>query len=1026
MPLPYMFSLLFLIATVVLLFYGLFILSLNTKSTLHILFFILCFCLALWSFSLSISNSAQDYETCLLWRRIGAFGWGTFFSFLLHFIIILAEKGDILKKKWIYILIYLPAVYSVLVFGLYSKIAIRQYNLVEISTGWVNIAYNTFWDTLYNIYYISFSFMGIIMLFHWANQLKERSRKTNVYMICFLFILAVLMGTMSEFIINSLFSIKIPQIVPLVFLIPMTAMLYCVKKYGLMIKKKHDESYDLSNILNQDSREKLYLIFSVAFILGSFVNIGTMYFAKRDSLESVLIFSGFMAFIGIGLQVIQCLKIKLSYKDFLSNIILSFSIPILILRYIEYTPIYAGVIPVLFIVTSIAFSQKRILLLNGISSLFTLIWIWIVSPPKTVVVFTAIDHAVRIIMLLSIFSIAYYINRVYSMRLVENEEKLNAQKLLSRISSIFINTNESNLEDRINEVLRLCGENYKLDRIYVLVFADGQKAMKFFEWCPAQNLSINDVTKENKAKKVFELLNMESFLKKEDEYIPYVAATAEEYVEKEYIREKETISTIINPLRNQDCVIGLMGFESANHKIKFKEYQKETVKVLAHMISDIMLKIDAEKEINYRANYDALTGLPNRAMFMNQIRGAIKMAERSEKLVGVAFVDIDSFKYVNDTLGHDGGDSLLMKIGQRISGCLRLYDIVARFGGDEFVIMIPQVSHVEDICAVAEKITDSFKKPLKVGNQEFFITVSMGVSVFPIDGNEVEVLVKNAAAAMYISKENGKNKYTMCSSYLQKEIEVNASLTNSLHVAIQKKEFILNYQPQVNTLTGEIVGVEALIRWNHPQKGIISPGVFIPLAEKSGLINHIGQWVLQEACEQNKKWQEMGLKPIKMAVNLSLGQFLNPNLVGIVESILKKTQMDPNFLELEITESIATYDADYIIGTLNRLKSLGVTISIDDFGTEYSSLSRLKIMPVDKIKIDMRFTQGIFRGSKDESIIKVMLQLGKIFGLKVLAEGVENEQQLNFLKDNLCDEIQGFYFYKPMPAEEFEKILRNT
>lgn len=1024
MPLPYVLSLLFLVATVILLFYGLFVLSLNAKSKVHIVFFIICLSLSLWSFSLSISNTAQDYDTCLFWRRIGALGWGTFFSFFLHFVIIFTEKGSILRKKWIYILIYLPAVCNIFIFGIYSKIAVGTYNLVKTYAGWVNIAYYTFWDWLYTLYYIGFALAGMIMLFLWAKQIKERDRKRQVYRIFISSLLAILIGTMTEYVINAVFSFKIPQIVPLVFLSPMTVMLYCIKKYGFTLKEENNSTVDTVSILSEDSRVQLYFYLSMVYLLGAFINLGAMYFSKRESLESALIFGALMVFISFALQIIQKLKIKLRYKDLLSNIILTMSIPIIVLRYFDYSPIYAGIIPIIFIISAIAFSQRRMLVLNGISTLITLIWIWIKAPSVSLK-FTAVDHIARIIVLLIIFFMAFYINRVYTQRLFENEDKLSVQKLLSRITSIFINTNESNLEDRINEVLKLCGENYKMNCIFVLVFPDGQKGMKFFEWCSKQKLSRNETAKEKRAERIYELINMKQYLQQECICISDLAATSEEYIEKDNIEEKEMKSTIINPLRNQDCTIGLMGFESADDKIELKEYQKETLKVLAHLISDIVLKVDAEKEINYRANYDALTGLPNRLMFMKQLMGGIKMAERAEKLVGVAFIDIDSFKYVNDTLGHGGGDSLLMKIGERISSCLRLYDIVARFGGDEFVIMIPQASSVEDICSVATKITDSFKQPLTVGNQEFFITVSMGVSVFPLDGTEAEDLVKNAAAAMNISKENGKNKYTMCSCFLQKEIEVNASLTNSLHLAIQRNEFLLNYQPQVNAITGEIVGVEALIRWNHPQKGIISPGVFIPLAEKNGLINHIGQWVLHEACEQNKVWQKMGYRPIKMAVNLSLGQFLNPNLVGTVESILKKTELDPAFLELEITESIATYDADYIISTLNRLKELGVMISIDDFGTEYSSLSRLKIMPVDKIKIDMRFIQGIYRGSKDESIIKVMLQLGKTFGLKVLAEGVENEKQLEFLKDNFCDEIQGFYFYKPMSAKDFELILKD-
>ncbi len=1018
MPLPYVFSLMFLVSTAIILLYGLVVMSLNTKSILHIIFFIICLSLALWSFTMAISNTAQDYETCLLWRRIGAFGWGTFFSFFLHFCLILTKKDELLKKKWVYLLLYFPVVINVSVFGLYSKQGEETYNLVKTQTGWVNVSYNTLWDWLYTIYYISFCLAGIKLLLSWAKQIKEKDRKKKVYIICASALLTFLIGTMSEFVINSVFSFKIPQIAPLLFLIPVTVMFYYVKTHGF-IEQSNTTAVNFY-ILSENNRTKLYLSLSFAFLLGAFANIGTMYLTGRESLESVLIFGAFLAFVGFSLQIIQKIGVKFVYKDLLSNIILALSIPVIILRYFNYSPVYGGIIPIIFFLSGIAFSQKRMLVLNGIATLLTLIWIWIKSPSVMVVQFTGADHVVRILILLIIFFMAFYINRVYTQRIFENEEKLCVQKLLSRISSIFINTNESNIEDRVHDVLRLCGEYYKIERIYVLIFPDGPKEMKFFEWCSDAKSSTDDYAKEERAGRILELMNIKQFLKQECICLSDVAATSEEYIEG-----GETKSTIINPLLNQDYTIGLMGFESANHVLEFKEYQKETLKVLAHLISDVMLKVDAEKEINYRANYDTLTGLLNRAMFMNQLKGAIKMAERSEKLVGVAFVDIDSFKYVNDTLGHDGGDSLLMKIGERISSCLRIYDIVARFGGDEFVIMIPQVSNIEDICAVASKITDSFKKSIKMGNQEFFITVSMGVSVCPLDGSEPEDLVKNASAAMNISKENGKNKYTMSSSVLQKEIEENASLTNSLHLAIQWKEFILNYQPQVNTVTAEIVGVEALIRWRHPQKGIISPGVFIPLAEKSGLINHIGQWVLNEACEQNKLWQKAGYKQIKMAVNLSLGQFLNPNLVETIESILNITQLSPTFLELEITESIAAYDADYIINTLNRLKSLGVSISIDDFGTEYSSLSRLKIMPVDKIKIDMRFIQGIYRGSKDESIIKAMLQLGKTFGLKVLAEGVENEQQLEFLKENLCDEIQGFYFYKPMDAKVFEKILKD-
>lgn len=1025
MPLPYLISFILVVASALFLFYSLYILSLNTESRMHRIFFISCLCLSLWAFSLAISNTAYDIKTCLFWRRIGAFGWGPFFSLLLHFIIILTEKEKILSKRWVYLLIYLPAAVSVFVFGLYSGKSVEIYELIYTYSGWINISYNTIWDWFYNIYYLSFCFIGISMIFWWGKESSDWKKKKQVLMLNISFFIAIIVGTLSEFVINAFFSFKIPQMAPVFILIPMSVMFYCIKKYGFIVEKKSYVPLETECILSEDDRLKLYSYISLIYLIGGFVNFTAQYFSGRESLESAMLFGSLMTLLGLVLCLVQRLKIHIFYKDLVSTIITTVSIPVILLKHFSYSPFYAGIIPMIFIISSIAFRQRHNLIMNGSALILTLIWIFIKEPNSTVT-FTTTDHLVRLAIILTVLAMAFYVNHAYIRRLNENEEKLNLQKMLSRISSIFVNTNDSNIDDRINEVLRLCGEHYKIDHVYVVFFSDGQKNLNLiYEWC-APGIELQKGTATNlDASKITEWLSVNNILRQGNICIADVAATSEESMEKEYMDNCNIRSMILNPLLNQDCVIGLMGFENVNSTICFKEHHKETLKVLAHMLSDIVLKVEAEKEIKYRANYDALTGLPNRAMFMSQLRRDIHMAKRSEKLVGVVFVDIDSFKYLNDTLGHDGGDSLLLKIGERISSSLRIYDIVARFGGDEFVIIIPQTSYVEDICSVAMKITESFKQPLTVNGQEFFVTVSMGISVFPLDGTEPEELVKNADAAMCVSKENGKNKYTLCSAFLKEEIEVNALLSNSLHLALQRNEFLLHYQPQVNAKTGEIVGAEALIRWNHPEKGIISPGVFIPLTEKNGLINHIGQWVLHEACAQNKKWQSMGLPPLRLAVNLSLGQFLNSNLVGTVESILKKTELDPSLLELEITESISTYDPEYIISTLNKLKTLGVMISIDDFGTEYSSLSRLKIMPVDKIKIDMRFIQGMYTGSKDESIVKVMLQLGKTFGLKVLAEGVENEEQLKFLRDNNCDEIQGFYFYKPMLAEELEQILKK-
>ncbi|HEX2926416.1 MAG TPA: EAL domain-containing protein, partial [Ruminiclostridium sp.] len=464
-------------------------------------------------------------------------------------------------------------------------------------------------------------------------------------------------------------------------------------------------------------------------------------------------------------------------------------------------------------------------------------------------------------------------------------------------------------------------------------------------------------------------------------------------------------------------------FGSAGRALKWKEQQQQTTNLLAHLISDIWIKMGDEKEINYKAYHDTLTELPNRTMFTGRLNQVIHLAERSNKLVGVIFIDIDSFKAVNDSMGHNGGDSLLVQVGRTLRDSIRQYDCLARFGGDEFLVMVPHVDTADDIRSVTQRIMDSFQKPLTVKNQEFYMTASAGVAIYPIDGSTADDLIMNADLAMYISKEKGKNRYTVCSEDMKNEAVTNIILTKDLHKAIDNNELLLYFQPQVDTATEEIVGVESLVRWMHPEKGMIMPGVFIPLAEKSGLINQIGQWALLRACLQNKAWQDKGMKPIKMAVNLSLGQFLNSDLVKIVKNVLEITGLSPEYLELEITESLASYDLRYITAAIGRLKELGVDIAIDDFGSEYSSLSRLKILPVDKIKIDTRFIRGISENSQDEGIIKIILQLGKIFKIKVTAEGVETKEQAAFLKDNACDEIQGYYYYRPMPVDELENII---
>lgn len=456
------------------------------------------------------------------------------------------------------------------------------------------------------------------------------------------------------------------------------------------------------------------------------------------------------------------------------------------------------------------------------------------------------------------------------------------------------------------------------------------------------------------------------------------------------------------------------------------ERTQELIAVNNQLEDEIKERIAKEEEIYQLAFSDQLTGLPNRRLFNDRLEQAIVQAIRNEKSFEVLFLDLDDFKMINDTMGHAQGDGLLKKVAERLTKVLGKSDVIARVGGDEFLILINNELNKESIEKVCQNIINAIKEPFEFPTSEIFITTCIGVSIYPQDGENAETLVKNADIAMYVAKENGKGKLAFCNEQMKKNLDEVMLLTNDLYRALAANELELYYQPQVSTYSGGIVGLEALLRWNHPKLGLIGPADFIPIAEKTGLIVVIGEWVLRTACIQTTAWQDSGFPDLSIAVNLSVNQISSHKLVMQVSNILSETGLNPKNLELEITESIFMKDINEIVDTLRELKNLEIKIAIDDFGTDYSSLSYLKQLPIDRIKIAKTFIDGIDNNISDESIISAIIVLGKNLGLDLIAEGVETEQQHQFLKTRMCDEIQGFYFYRPMPAKEIERLLKST
>jgi diguanylate cyclase (GGDEF)-like protein len=436
-------------------------------------------------------------------------------------------------------------------------------------------------------------------------------------------------------------------------------------------------------------------------------------------------------------------------------------------------------------------------------------------------------------------------------------------------------------------------------------------------------------------------------------------------------------------------------------------------------------KLAHAERVEYLAYHDGLTGLPNRSLFSKLLSQSISEAHRYNRQLAVAFLDLDRFKQINDTLGHEAGDQLLQEVAVRLKDCVRESDTVARLGGDEFVVLLPELSDGAYAATVAQKILLLVAKAFTLIGQEFRVTASIGISTYPQDGLDEQTLTKNADIAMYQAKAEGKNNFQFYSEKLNAHSLERLTLESSLRHALERNEFRIDYQAKRDIASSKITGMEALLRWEHPDLGTIMPLQFIPVAEETGLIIPIGKWVLKTVCSQNVTWQKQGLPRLSVAVNLTERQFLDEQLLHDLTSILKATGMDPHLLELELTESLLIHEVEDMLRILTGLKALGIRIAVDDFGTGYTSLATLQRFPLDTIKIDRSFVRDIVGSSDDTGLTDAIIAMGKSLSLTVVAQGVETREQAEFLRIHACDEIQGFYFNKPLPPHEFAELLRD-
>lgn len=824
-------------------FMGIYVINLNHSATLNRLFLVMAFLMGVWAFSFSIATSAPTIEIALEWRKIAAIGWGTVFSFILHFFLVLTEQHRLLKKWWVYLLLYAPAVWNLCVYFLVNSVADNMFRLVKTEFGWANVSIDNWIDLLYYLYYIGFTLTGLVLLFLRGIKSNDIKKRQNALLISFSFLFTIIVGSVTDIFINRYLQNAVLQIAPLVMLLPAAACLLAIRFFGFM--KRPDAHLELpgGELLNDQARVQMQKYLSSSFIIGACFNFIAEYFTRHSPLWPTIGYSFLLVAFGVAIIVLEQSK-ESRHRDFFYTMIMSLAVPVLVLKYtLNYAGLTIWAAPFLFISLLSVYGRGKFIYMMSLSIIVTLVYVWWKTPQLTVEI-TWIDHVLRIILFAATLFMAYFVNRVFHSRL---------------------------------------------------------------------------------------------------------------------------------------------------------------------------------QHINQLAYYDPLTGLPNRITFRYKLDSILAAAPAEKTPIAVMCLDLDTFKTINSTLGYSKGDELLKLMADRLSSAIKPHDLASRFDGDEFWLLLsdPSSSATQQVNNVLQALQKSFI----LDTQEYFITVCAGAAQYPRDGRSTDELINHAGLAMNKAKERGRAHFLWCSADMKEAELRQIQLTHQLYRAIEHGELVVYYQPQVSLVDGSITGMEALLRWIHPEYGMISPTVFIPLAEKTGLIHEIGFWVLRTACLQAVQWRNQGFTDLSMGVNLSVDQLLKPGLAESIWRVLSETGMNPTDLELELTESVAMDENLSSIAVLHQIKQLGVMLAIDDFGTAYSSLSRLKNLPIDRLKLAMPFVHGIGHSEKDEAIIDIILHLAESLHVRLIAEGVENIRQMQFLNKHRCTEVQGYYCHKPMIAAQAEHVL---
>lgn len=998
---------------ILLLFYfysGLRVYSYDTKDPVHKTFFYMNLGLSTWSLMAVLITHVGTGQDALLWTFVSVFGWGFVYSFLSsHLIHLTGYAPKMNRKKWT--LVYAPILIS-LSTTLYSFLSGEMEKRLRYGDyGWTYKVGGEPWTTWLKVYYFLMGFSALYMLYQWKPKPEMFIRGKYQKVISVTLKISLLLGLPKILGFYEYFGLGLLGLGPIHMLPAVGGLLYVLVSKARSEREVESFIPKRGEYLSAKTHDKIFFYVSQVYLLAAFLVFYVQVLLNVKEIIRTSFLSATLFFIGLFVFYLLKVKISVRTRDDIINSILSLSIPFVTLFFSEVSVGFAFAAPVILIFMAVAFNNKNLLIATSTMSVITLILLWIMYP-QMAGSFRGPEHFARLLIFFIIIGIAFFINDIYRKRQQQFERQIDHERFLADMVQLMSKARYSNVKSNLEVFLEETVYYMEADYGSVHIFSDIKDGVhRKFEQYGRGDLA--GIRKNLRFSSVLDHLLEDTTRAEHDE------ANIRRIIARfRAAMTEEKVALMIQPVVESEKVIGVMCLGSFDRNSWDEGYQN-SFELIVKNLSSMLYKVKKEDELYRMAYYDALTGLPNRVMFSKILTDMLERSEEGE-YTALLFLDLDDFKNINDLLGHSVGDQLLVEVVSRIKPKLYNDKHISRFGGDEFLVVLPNMKSVEEIETKVREILDTAIGTFQFDERLISTGASIGVSIYPKDGRQAEDLIRYADLAMYSAKNHGKNQYVLCTEDIKAKFVYEKEIENDLHYAITNKEFVLYYQPRVHGESLDIVGVEALLRWNHPEKGMIPPGVFIPIAERIGLMSEIDQWVFREACRQNLYWQRKGYKKINMSVNVTPMTFAGNFEGSDILKNLRERIWDPSYIEVEITENTMYFSPESIRNRLNYLRGMGMSVALDDFGIAYSSLGRLHELPIDKIKIDRQFVVNLNEAEKGKNLYDGILHLGRSLGLVINVEGVENEAQAAYVRSRGCDEIQGFYYYRPMPPEQVE------